>query len=100
MFDVNFNLRGVKSDTAVAINEKEEWPILMAKTYGGRHEEFTAASGKPWQGWYFPVQNRLDMFLALEAEGNLIKSLDAFGCDGVRGKLDKAAKRLRGGADE
>jgi hypothetical protein len=92
VFDVT-RFSEASNDLKVGISKTQDWPRFMAEQYGGEAVEFTSHRGKLFWGWDLPLQRRLELIWMLDRAG-LIRSLDPFKVDGLRGRLTNAINRL------
>jgi hypothetical protein len=102
-WDININMRGTSTIYPVAIQTRDEdgkaWCEYMAETYGGTVEAFNSGKGKPFYGWFVPVQRRFELMEILEYAG-MIRSKGTNHRDALRGKFQKAVADLESITDD
>jgi len=79
----------------MAISGTEEWPRIMAETYGGYAEEFQSGRTEKWYwGWFVPLDRRLELLNLLE-ESKVIKSYSTEDFERSRQRIEKAINSQR-----
>jgi hypothetical protein len=88
IYESSLGLRGVSTVGAVAISKDDAFTGYLAKTYGGESKEFVANSGKKYWGWFVPIDVRLNLLTALEAN-KALPTLPAEDLDKIRAKQER-----------